>query len=285
MTKQPTVGKNLVPDLLPASSLQTATHQFGELLGNSLQFIELFEHMADVYFFMKDRESRMVAASQPFIERLGGKTAADLLGKTDYDFFPRHAADHFVADDQQVMRTGVPLIGRVELWYNSQRILDWFVTNKLPVRGKDGEVIGVMGTVRSYEGRRRLMLPMSDITDTVDYLRNHLFERLSVTDIAQRAGLSERQLHRRFVAVFGVSVQGFIMKSRIQAASQLLLESTLEIGQIAIDCGFCDQSAFTVQFRRHTGLTPKKFRARYCNDPAGVRTLDDGQGLPGSRDK
>lgn len=285
MTKQPTVGKNLVTDLRSSSGLQTATQEFGELLGNSLQFIELFEHMADVYFFMKDRESRMVAASQPFIERLGGKTAADLLGKTDYDFFPRHAADHFVADDQQVMRTGVPLIGRVELWYNSQRILDWFVTNKLPVRGKDGEVIGVMGTVRSYEGRRRLMLPMSDITDTVDYLRTHLFERLSVTDIAKRAGLSERQLHRRFVAVFGVSVQGFIMKSRIQAAGQLLLESALEIGQIAIDCGFCDQSAFTVQFRRHTGLTPKKFRARYRTDPAGVRTLDDGKGLAGNRDE
>src|SRR5262249_24936533 len=156
--------------------------------------------------------------------------------------FPQHAADHFRHDDELVMSTGEPLIGRVELWYNEQRVLDWFVTNKLPVRDLRGTVIGVMGIVRSYEGQRRTMQPMSMIDSTVDYIRDHHNERLTVDELADRAGLSPRQLHRKFREVFGLSVPEFLVKTRIQAASDTLLHTDQSIAQIATDYGFCDQS-------------------------------------------
>lgn len=232
-------------------------------MGGPQQFQQLFEHLPGVSFFVKDRQSRMVCASQPFWEHLGAKSEAEIVGRTDDDFFPPHAADHFKRDDQLVMTTGRPLIGRVELWYNEQRVLDWFVTNKLPVRDTRGEVIGVMGTVRSYEGQRRTMLPMSLINSTVDYIREHHHKRLTVEDLADQAGLSPRQLHRKFRDVFGLSVQDFLIKTRIQAASDVLLHSDLSIAEIATDFGFCDQSAFTQLFRKHTGLTPLRFRRRY----------------------
>lgn len=237
-------------------------------MGGPQQFQHLFEHLSDAYFFVKDRQSRMVCASQPFWEHLGAKSEAEIIGKTDDDFFPPHAADHFKRDDQLVITTGHPLIGRVELWYNEQRVLDWFITNKLPVRDAQGRIIGVMGIVRSYEGQRRMMLPMSEINSTVEYLRKHLHERLTVEDLARQADLSPRQLHRKFRDVFGLSVQDFLIKTRIQAASDALLHSDLTIAQIATDFGFCDQSAFTQLFRKHTGLTPLKFRRRYLPTPS-----------------
>lgn len=237
--------------------------RFFERMGGQQQFQRLFEHLPGVYFFVKDRQSRMVCASQPFWEHLGARSEAEIVGKTDDDFFPPHAADHFKRDDQQVMTTGQPLIGRVELWYNAQRVLDWFVTNKLPVQDTRGEIIGVMGIVRSYEGQRRRMKPISLINSTVDYIREHHHERLTVEELADRAGLSPRQLHRKFHEVFGLSVQEFLIKTRIQAASDMLLHSDLSISQIAIDFGFCDQSAFTQLFRKHLGLTPHRFRQRY----------------------
>lgn len=217
-----------------------------------------------MYFFVKDAHSRMVCASQPFWEQLGAKSEADFVGKTDDDFVPPHAADYFRRDDQQVMKTGQPLIGRVELWYNEQRVLDWFVTNKLPVRDTHGAIIGVMGIVRSYEGQRRTMLPMSLINSTVDYIREHHHERLTADVLASQAGLSPRQLHRKFREVFGLSVQEFLIKTRIQSASDALLHSDLSIVQIADHFGFCDQSAFTQLFRKHVGLTPLKFRRQYA---------------------
>ena len=237
---------------------------FFERMGGPQQFQQLFEHLPGVYFFVKDRQSRMVCASQPFWQHLGAASEADIIGRMDDDFFPQHAADHFKSDDQLVMSTGEPLIGRVELWYNEQRVLDWFVTNKHPVRDTSGEIIGVMGIVRSYEGQRRTMQPMSLINDTVDYIREHHQERLTVEELAHQAGLSPRQLHRKFREVFGLSVQEFLVKTRIQAASETLLNSDLTIAEIATDYGFCDQSAFTQLFRKHMGLTPRRFRVRYA---------------------
>lgn len=237
-------------------------------MGGEQQFQQLFEHFPGVYFFVKDRQSRMVCASQPFWERLGAKSETEIIGRTDYEFFPQHAADHFQRDDEQVMSSGRPLIGRVELWYNEQQVLDWFITNKLPVRDLSGEIIGVMGIVRSYEGQRRTMQPMSLINSTVDYIREHHHRRITVEELALRAQLSPRQLHRKFREVFGLSAQEFLVKTRIQAASDRLLHSSDSIARIALDFGFCDQSAFTQLFRKHTGLTPRRFRLRYANAAA-----------------
>ncbi len=120
-----------------------------------------------------------------------------------------------------------------------------------------------MGIVRSYEGQRRSMQPISLINSTVDFIREHHRQRITVAELASRAQLSPRQLHRKFREVFGLSVQEFLVKTRIQAASNMLLNSDLTISQIAVDFGFCDQSAFTQLFRKHMGLTPRQFRTRY----------------------
>lgn len=120
-----------------------------------------------------------------------------------------------------------------------------------------------MGTVQSYEGGRRFLVPFSDIREAVEYIRTHHRERISVEQMAERTGISARQLHRKFREVFGMSVKDFLTKTRVQAASDALLTSKSSIADIAIDFGFCDQSALTQQFRRHTGMTPLKFRKRY----------------------
>src|SRR5712691_12757209 len=75
-------------------------------MGELQQFQQLFEHLPGVYFFVKDRRSRMVCGSQPFWEHLGAKSEAEIIGKTDDEYFPPYAADHFRRDDQLVMTTG-----------------------------------------------------------------------------------------------------------------------------------------------------------------------------------
>ncbi|MEM7383994.1 MAG: AraC family transcriptional regulator, partial [Verrucomicrobiota bacterium] len=227
------------------------------------QFQQLFEHLPGIYFFAKDRESRLMCASQPILDRLGVPTEADVVGTDDYDYFPPQIADSFVRDDREVMKTGQPMINRVEIWYNEQRLLDWFVTNKLPLRNVAGEIVGIMGMVQSYEGKKESLLPYSQISEAVDYIRQHHCEKIGVEELAQRVGISSRQLHRKFRQVFGMSVQDFLAKTRIQAASDALIHQDRTIAEIAATFGFCDQSAFTLQFRKHTGMTPIRFRQRY----------------------
>ncbi len=238
---------------------------FFEKCGTTQQFQQLFEHLPGIYFFVKDVQSRMMGASRPILDRFGLSSEEEIIGTTDYDYFPAHIADSFVRDDQLVIRTGQSLINRVEVWYTAQRLLDWFVTNKLPVRDTDNHVIGVMGTVRSYESHRQSALPYSQINDVVEYVRENHRGRITVAQLAKRANLSPRQLHRKFIGVFGMNVQEFLNKTRIQATSDALLNTDRSIADIAQEFGFWDQSAFTQQFRKHVGVTPFRFRQRHKN--------------------
>ncbi|MFK5920799.1 MAG: AraC family transcriptional regulator [Verrucomicrobiota bacterium] len=226
-------------------------------------FRELFEHLPGVYFFIKDAQSRMVCASRPILDRFGLEKETDIVGTSDYDYFPEHIAAAFVRDDQWVLKSGQALLNRVEVWYNAQRLLDWYLTNKLPLRDHQGKVVGIMGTVQSYEDKKRMVLPVSQIEQAVAYIQSNLGSQIKVDDIARQLGFSSRQLHRRFQEVFGMNVRDFIMRSRINEATEKLSSSAQTLSDIAIDCGFCDQSAFTAQFKKITGMTPLKFRQRY----------------------
>ncbi len=83
-----------------------------------------------------------------------------------------------------------------------------------------------------------------------------------IGDLAKRSGMSVRQFNRRFREVFGTNPRTFLIKTRVQAACEVLRRSDQPIAEIALDFGFCDQSAFTQHFRRHMGLTPAAYRRR-----------------------
>ena len=155
------------------------------------------------------------------------------------------------------------MLNRVEAWYNEHRLLDWFLTNKMPLRNREGAVVGIMGTVQTYEGKRRMVLPVAQVEQAVDVIRRHFGDKLKADEIATKVGFSSRQLHRRFLEVFGMNVRDFIARTRINEASERLKSSDDSLAEIAVDCGFCDQSAFTAQFRKITGMTPARFRKRY----------------------
>ena len=143
-------------------------------------------------------------------------------GTTDDQYFPAQIADSFIRDDRMVMRTGRPLLNRVAVWYNDQRILDWFVKNKFPLRDRSGKIIGLIVSIQSYEGMRTAHTPYAELSRAIDYIRGHLGERISVGVLAKLCGFSARQLHRKFSRAFGLSVQEFLTRTRIQAAEDRL---------------------------------------------------------------
>lgn len=247
------------PSLSPAAQQQA----FFDAMGGTQQFQQLFTYLPDVYFFFKDAQSRMMGASTTILTRLGVSSESEVIGTTDYDHFPTQLADEFVRDDRSVIETGRPLINRVEIWYTEHRLLDWFVTTKLPVRNAKGQVIGLMGTVRDYNGARAEIQAYTQIDDILKHIHSHLDRKIGVNELAEIAGVSSRQLHRRFVELFGLNVQEFLAKTRIKAASDALVNTELSVGEISTKFGFCDQSAFTQQFKKHIGETPLKFRKRH----------------------
>jgi AraC-like DNA-binding protein len=248
---------------IPSQTKLTERARFLQRIGFDTPFYRLFDHMPDVSFFAKDRDFRLMCASQHFIERFGFREETQVIGKDDFALFPSRLAESFRRDDEEVMRTGQPKLRIVELFFTAQGIPDWFVTNKLPLRDRRGRVIGVMGTVQSYEDRRQVLQPYLHLDRAVTYIRENFRRGVSVKELAHVLHTSLRQLHRRFVEAFGSSPQAFIIKLRIQAACEALQREGSQISEVATSLGFCDQSAFTQLFQKHVGLTPLKYQQRY----------------------
>lgn len=241
-------------------------------MGASQQFRLLFDALPEVHFFAKDRESRFVAASPEVVRRLGAKSEEELLGRRDLDFLPPQLSASIAADDATVMSTGEPLFNRLETWFAQSRVLDWFVTTKFPIRDEEGKIIGVMGFVRPYEGkegRRQLWSAGTGFSRAVEHIRQHLGRALTVEDLAFKAGLSKRQLHRKFIESFGLSAQAFIIRTRLQAACELLAAREKSLAEIAAECRFADQSAFTRHFKKLIGSTPGAFQRGHVSTAHG----------------
>ncbi len=228
-----------------------------------LEFATLFDDIPGVECFVKDTKGHRVQVSNGIWKRLGLSCAADMIGKRDHDLFPPHIADQYIRSDQEVLSTGQPQIGLIEIWINEQGTFEWFIINKYPVRGKDGSIIGIMGTLRESQSLQKSLAPHSPLGKVADRIRTHFHEPSSVASLSRIAGLSERQLRRRFQQEFGIGIHAFLLKARIHAAADRLVRRDSSIADIALEVGFCDQSAFTRAFRERMGLTPREYRIRY----------------------
>ena len=235
--------------------------QYLESIGGAGVFA-LLDHIPGYSFFAKNFEGEIMSANQDFYERFGFSTEEEIVGKTDFELFPVGLADQFRRDDLKVMETGEPMLGIVELFFNRQGLPDWYLTNKLPVVGRDGAVIGVMGMVRSYARQAKLIQPFVQIEAAVDFIRDNFRGKISIGDLSERTGLSPRQFDRKFKAAFGISPQQFILKTRILAGCDALVNLRRPISDISFELGFCDQSSFTRHFLKHMGVTPMQYRKR-----------------------
>ena len=93
----------------------------------------------------------------------------------------------------------------------------------------------------------------------MDYIEQRVGEQLSLSELAAAAGLSVFHFSRVFRQSTGMSPFQYVMKCRIGQAKKLLLEPDARIGDIALECGFCDQAHLTRHFKRLAGVTPAVF--------------------------
>jgi two-component system cell cycle sensor histidine kinase/response regulator CckA len=99
--------------------------------------------------YVKDTAARKVLANPADVWNLGCKTEAEVLGKTDFDLFPKEIADYFFHDDQLVLQTGEKVINREEKAVLPNGEEFWLLTTKVPWRDGDGNIIGLVGIGRN----------------------------------------------------------------------------------------------------------------------------------------
>ncbi len=223
----------------------------------------LFNHLPDVYYFVKDRQGRFMLANDTFVKQCGVEREEQIIGKTDFDFFPLGRAESYVKDDTYVMETGESIIDRVELAPDPGNSIHWFITCKVPLYSNDGKIIGLAGTARDITRAGLALQPYTEMRAVLEYVRDHYAQPIEVKELAALVHLSVSQFERRFRKVFQISPLKHIMNVRIRAASLRLTSTNDTIAHIALDCGFYDHSHFTRNFRKIMGTSPKEYRKQY----------------------
>ncbi len=226
-------------------------------------FHRLFDHLPDILFFVKNRNGTLLFANEGLVRHYGFDSEKNFVGRTDFQLLPPRLAEKYREDDQRILDAGQPMLNILELFLNFQGIPDWYVTNKLPVISKSGEVIGVMGTIHKYRGPDPATGPATEIGAAVDYLKSHSKENVSAKFLARLSALSVRQFERKFKATFNTTPRQFLIKSRIHMACDLLRDRKLSMADIGGDLGFYDQSAFTQHFKKYMGFSPLQYRKKF----------------------
>ena len=121
--------------------------------------------------------------------------------------------------------------------------------------------------VRLQNSRGKIKSAPLDSRDFVSrvtaYIEEHLTESFTLDSLARRACLSKSQFCRRFKAAAGTTVWTYLTLQKLEKAKKLLAETSLDIDEIAGDCGFRDPSYFTRQFRKYFQETPVDYRRKH----------------------
>ncbi|MBI5575394.1 MAG: PAS domain-containing protein [Deltaproteobacteria bacterium] len=166
-----------------------------ELLGTNRRLVEihkrnkaLLDSIPDIAWF-KDVESRYIAVNRPFALACG-KNPDDLVGKTDFDLWPKDLAERYRADDRQVMRSG-RMTRLEEPLLDSRGRSFWLETIKVPIRDDSGRIVGTVGIARDFSERRRIE---AELRRSHDELELRVVERtLELTE----ANLSLREIESK----------------------------------------------------------------------------------------
>ena len=106
--------------------------------------------------YSKDLSCRKTLANLAEVHYMGAKSEGDVIGKNDFDFYPKELAEKFFKDDQLVMQTGKPVINREEYILDEMGQKRWLLSSKLPLRDKDDQIIGLVGIGRDITERKKV---------------------------------------------------------------------------------------------------------------------------------
>ena len=123
-------------------------------------------------------------------------------------------------------------------------------------------VARTLNAIMTAVGRRRRRSDPGEMDTALRWLEEHCVEKISRDDAARACNLSPSHFSRRFAARFGKPFNEILNRLRVQRATELLASGDRSLLDIALSCGFQDQSYFTKVFRRHTGHLPRAYRTR-----------------------
>jgi PAS domain S-box-containing protein len=168
------------------SELSQKTTQFPTQEQKSLYFDLLLENIPDSLYF-KDRCSRFTIVNHVWLIRHEIDDITSVIGKSDYDFFPKVFADIFYQDEQRIISTGTPIIGKVEKIEIDGSPTRWVTVSKFPVYDLEGgAIIGTFGISHDISALTEAETVLAQERDMLHLLLDHSNDAIYFKDLKSR---------------------------------------------------------------------------------------------------
>ena len=162
----------------------------GEAVLSDAQLIRAIMNTSQDTIYFKDIHSRFILNSKAHIIQFGLKDQADLTGKSDSDFYPESFCRKTLQDEQEIMRTGKPIIGIIERWDRKDGKSVWFSASKYPLYNELGQIAGTWGTSRDITELKSTEQELERVNARLEQANARLLE-LAVID--ELSGLFNRR--------------------------------------------------------------------------------------------
>jgi PAS domain S-box-containing protein len=127
----------------------------------------LIDNVPD-FMYVKDMDCKFVVANLAVARQMGASSTAELIGKSDFDFYPRELATPFYEDERRVLLSGRAEINREEVGVDPQGNVSHVMTTQVPVRDSSGRVTGLVGVGRDITHLKKAQAEMQTARDAAE---------------------------------------------------------------------------------------------------------------------
>lgn len=242
--------------------------QMGEALANQVGTVQaltirLVEEMADrlpdTFFYVKNADGRYLSGNARVARLAGLQHSRELVGRHPLELYPGDLARYYGEVDAEVMGAGRRLIDHFDPITGRFGDRCWYLFSRFPLRDQRGQLAGTLGLSRRLAHSAKNARLHARVAAVAAKLQSDPAAAFDGLALSALAGVSQSQLERDFDRVLGTTPQRYKLRLRLQHAMTLLATDE-PIAQIALACGYADQSAFSRRFRSEIGLSPSAFR-------------------------
>ncbi len=112
------------------------------------------------------------------------------------------------------------------------------------------------------EERKKQNMQLDRLSHITNYIQVNYREDLTLEGVARIFGFSPAYLSRMFQKYAGINYKTYVLELRTEAGYRLLMNTSMPVGEIALECGFPDSRSFAKSFRRRYGMPPAEYRKR-----------------------
>jgi diguanylate cyclase (GGDEF)-like protein/PAS domain S-box-containing protein len=145
----------------------------GEVVSGELAMLRaVIANLPDT-IFVKDAKSRFLMANLAAAKNVGANSGAEVLGKTDFDFFPRKTAEVFFENEREVLESGLPQVSKEESITDAKGETRYLLTTKVPFINFAGEIVGLIGIGRNVTALKAVEAELERARDELKFKASH----------------------------------------------------------------------------------------------------------------